>query len=427
VTDFTPIFLPDGRAGVSAKVPILGIAFIATPDQKLFEHELPLVSDLTIGRAQEGTVNLFLADPMLSRQHVTIKRVGTKAVIEDNESTNGVFVEGRRVKNATLEPDSLIRIGESLIWYGPLGNVVPSTALLGRSTDVVGTWEHIKRVAPSSLPILVLGETGTGKDIVAKQIHEQSGRRGRFVTVNCAAVSPHLAEAYFFGHKKGAFTGSTQDEKGAWGEAHQGTLFLDEVGDLALDLQAKILRAVENREVSPVGGSTRQDLDVRIVAATNANLDTCVEEGTFRRDLLARLQGDIITMPPLRTRRRDVLLLFRHFMGARPLTVEAAEMLVRYAWPMNVREVSTIAKRMALHDAGPISANELAKHLKHEVRSEKKTTPSKAQLEAALKRFQGNVADVADHYGKGRVQIYRWMEKYQVDPTEYRAADPELQ
>src|SRR5687767_11803425 len=221
--------------------------------------------------------------------------------------------------------------------------------MIGASPAMDRVREMIGRVAPTDARVLVTGESGTGKELVASAIHAQSARRDRpFIRVNCAAIPRDLVESEMFGHEKGAFTGATQARIGRFELANTGTLFLDEIGDLSLDAQAKLLRAIESREIHRVGGNRNIRIDVRIIAATNHDLARAVREGAFREDLFFRLNVIPIALPPLRDRQGDIPALVRHFSllhfkrtGQIPptWTPEAMAVLERYPWPGNVREL----------------------------------------------------------------------------------------
>jgi len=213
----------------------------------------------------------------------------------------------------------------------------------------------VQRVAATDASVLITGETGTGKELVARAIHEASRRRGKpLITVNCAAVPATLIESEFFGHERGAFTGATRRRQGRFELADGGTIFLDEVGELGLDLQAKLLRVLQEGEFEPVGSSRNRRVDVRVLAATNRDLDLAVREGRFREDLYYRLNVFPIRLPPLRERDDDVVLIAESLarslavkLGLRPATLSAtdAARLRSYAWPGNVRELRNIIER----------------------------------------------------------------------------------
>jgi two-component system nitrogen regulation response regulator NtrX len=234
--------------------------------------------------------------------------------------------------------------------------------MIGDSPAMARVRELIARVAPTDARVLVTGESGTGKELVASAIHFGSARRDRpFVRVNCAAIPRDLVESEMFGHEKGAFTGATERRIGRFELAHTGTLFLDEVGDLGAEAQAKLLRAIEAREIERVGGSKPIRVDVRIVSATNRDLTRAVAEGSFREDLLFRLNVIPIEVPPLRERPDDLPALVAHFSAlhrartgrrAPQWTVGALALLARYRWPGNVRELANIVERLAILHAG---------------------------------------------------------------------------
>ncbi len=238
---------------------------------------------------------------------------------------------------------------------------IPET-LIGRSAAMIEVYKEIGRVARTEMTVLLMGESGTGKELVARAIHSNSTRsRGPFVTVNMAAIPKDLIESELYGHEKGSFTGAVERRPGKFELATGGTLFLDEIGELPLDLQAKLLRVLQEREVDRVGGTRPMPVDVRIVAATNADLARSVEEGRFRRDLYYRLAVVPIRLPPLREREGDVILLARHFLAkygeqlkGRPLSLakDAEPLLVSHAWPGNVRELQNVIQRALLKLAG---------------------------------------------------------------------------
>jgi two-component system response regulator HydG len=228
---------------------------------------------------------------------------------------------------------------------------------LGESAPMRGLDQVISRVAPTDATVLILGESGTGKELVARTLHERSGRAGAFVPVHCAAVPETLLESELFGHARGAFTDARADRTGLFVLADGGTLFLDEIGELPLGMQAKMLRALQERRVRQVGGNDEIPVDVRIIAATNRDLEASIAEGTFRQDLFFRISVVPIVLPPLRVRGSDVLLLAQHFVvqAARHhrkecvgLTAAVAEALLRHGWPGNVRELQNVIERAVI-------------------------------------------------------------------------------
>jgi two-component system nitrogen regulation response regulator GlnG len=240
--------------------------------------------------------------------------------------------------------------------------------LIGRCDAMLEVFKTVGKVAMSDVPVLITGETGTGKERVARAIHEASARAGqRFVAVNTAAIPRDLLESELFGHERGAFTGAVESRPGRFREATGGTLLLDEIGDMAVDLQAKLLRVLQDGEVTSVGGKRAERVDVRVIAATHRDLDQLVREGRFREDLLYRLRIVPVHLPPLRERKEDVRSLAEHFValyaeelvgGPRWLSEAAAEKLVGYAWPGNVRELENAIKRALVLSSGEVLSPE---------------------------------------------------------------------
>jgi DNA-binding NtrC family response regulator len=324
------------------------------------------LSILSSGRTVLGRdhgCDILLPGEQTSRQHAEIVRETALVIIRDLSSTNGVFIDGKPTTIGPLQLGNVIRIGD---WVGVVvsaqgarsgpffGEVV--TGYFGGPKTFAAV-EPLRRVARSDLPIVIEGETGTGKEGVARAAHEWSGRSGAFVAVNCAALPEALAEGELFGYRKGAFTGADRANAGYFQAAHKGTLFLDEVVDLLPGIQAKLLRALEQREVMPLGEARTVPVDVRIVVAAQAPLEDAVKERRFRADLYARLNGLRIALPPLRARVEEVpSLVTRLFAAAEPtraaMQVDAGfvERLCCYDWPLNVRELSLLVRKLiALH------------------------------------------------------------------------------
>ncbi len=230
---------------------------------------------------------------------------------------------------------------------------------LALACGIVGTSQALRialkdarLVAPTTMPVLLLGETGTGKESATNYVHRCSGRPGELVAINCAAISPHLLESELFGHERGAFTGADRQRLGAFERAHRGTLFLDEIGDMPLDQQAKLLRTLQEGEVLRVGGSKLHKADVRIVAATNRDLDGLAAQGRFRQDLLYRLNAFSLVLPPLRTRGHDVVQIARAVLTrtapGKRLSRAAERLLMQYAWPGNIRQLENVVRAAAV-------------------------------------------------------------------------------
>ena len=238
--------------------------------------------------------------------------------------------------------------------------------MIGTSKEMEKVFDVIRKVSDTEASVLITGESGTGKELVARSIHANSSRRDApFVAINCAAIPRDLLESELFGHVKGAFTGAVRDKTGKFQLADGGTLFLDEVGDLPVELQPKLLRALQEREVERVGGTKAEKLDVRVLSATNLDVDKATAEGTFREDLYYRLSVIPIHLPPLRDRRKDIPVLIRHFCnkhGGEKISFhqDAMETLVRYPWPGNVRELeNTVERLLIMRDGNVITAEGL--------------------------------------------------------------------
>src|SRR5215470_6359035 len=234
--------------------------------------------------------------------------------------------------------------------------------IIGRSAGLRRVLQQVEVVAPTDSGVLIHGETGTGKELIAQAIHNRSGRRDRpLIKVNCAAIPSGLLESELFGHEKGAFTGAIMRKPGRFELADKGTLFLDEVGDIPLELQAKLLRVLQEREFERLGSTRTQKVDVRVIAATHRDLKQMVAEGTFRSDLYYRLHVFPLTIPPLRDRREDIPLIVRHFVDKycqqmnrhiETISSRTMEVLTNYAWPGNVRELQNFIERAVILSLG---------------------------------------------------------------------------
>jgi DNA-binding NtrC family response regulator len=369
----------------------------------------------------------------------------TRVQLVDKESRNGVFVNGRKVEKQFLVDGDLIRLGDTFFLMrqlDPAASDVACKGLLGKAPTMKKLRTTIVQIGGAAATVLLLGESGTGKEVAARALHAVSGRSGPFVAVNCTAIPESLAESQLFGHKQGAFTGANRSAPGFFRAADGGTLFLDEVGDLALNLQPKLLRALEERCVVPVGETRPVRFDARIVAATNLDLEEMVAAKTFRGDLYARLAQLKVDLPSLRRRREDTLLLLAAHLGehAPPMAPDLVEALLVYPWPHNVRELIAVATELRVRGAG---LDELVPELvtaRLRVRETtlpaldappsvtqvalKKPIPGKADLEGLLQLHGGNLSHVARDVGRSRMQVYRWMERYGLDVTDYRDSGP---
>jgi transcriptional regulator with PAS, ATPase and Fis domain len=353
---------------------------------------------------------------------------------------NGTLVNGQPVTTCVLRDGDILDIGQTVLLYREIEELagrphsLDSSALIGLQPgfatldpNLMQRLERLSRVAPSLLSILILGETGSGKEMLARGLHVQSNRPGPFVAVNCGAIPQNLLESQLFGHVRGAFSGASRDEPGLVRSAQNGTLMLDEIGDLPATSQAALLRVLQDSEVRPVGSVQTTQVDVRVIAATHMPLEELVERGAFRRDLYARLAGYTFTLPPLRERRIDLGLLVAALLSLGKLgpphevrmEAEAARALVRHDWPMNVRELEQCLRAaFILADEGVITVDELPAALGTPAAPEAASAPpaagddSAARLVALIAEHHGNVSAIARALQTSRTQVHRLMARY---------------
>jgi transcriptional regulator with PAS, ATPase and Fis domain len=310
-------------------------------------------------------------------------------------------------------------------------------SIIGKSRAMQEVFALIEHVAGSRSTVMIYGKSGTGKELVAKAIHYNSQRAAKpFVAVNCAAIPAELLESELFGHEKGAFTGAIATKVGKFELATGGSLFLDEVGSMRLDLQAKILRALQEREIERVGGTRTIKIDVRVIAATNRDLKKAVEESTFREDLYYRLNVVPITLPDLKDRQEDIPLLANHFMqkfakesnpAIHEISKEAMAILLSYPWPGNVRELENVIERAVTLGHGPaIQPSDLPSHLAGGAGPVEKALVQEATLEdlerdyikAVLRQTKGHQIRAAAILGIDRRTLYRKIRRYNIRPTQ---------
>jgi len=430
-------------------------------------HSLANIDRVTIGRGdaraarrvvedQRTALKLTVPDKRMSSSHAVLDRHERGWRLRDCASTNGSRINRQRVDGAAVQDGDILELGQTFFRLR-VGMRTPVDAVgdvdaaelrdLEASLGTVLPWlardlRTVARVARSDVSVLLLGETGTGKEVLARAIHAESRRRGPFVAVNCGALPATLVESLLFGHKKGAFSGAAHDEVGFVRAAQGGTLFLDEIGDLAKPAQSVLLRVLQEREVIPVGTTREIATDVRIIAATHRPLQELVDAGDFRQDLFARLAAFTYTIPALRDRIDDVGVLassvLRKVAGARAtplqLTAGAVYTLLEQRWSLNVRELeqrfktgvvlasdgridlvpgpAAVGGHGAVTPPAPpvpspiLSAEDQALH---------------TQLVSSLREHHGNVTRVGEAMGKARSQIQRWVRRLGIDVRQFRA------
>jgi transcriptional regulator with GAF, ATPase, and Fis domain len=362
--DHQTVFIPDGQ---NVKVLVASRLLVVKGSDRGKEFTVRK-ERVTIGRSQN--CDFSLSDRAISGLHAELVTEERGRLVRDLNSKNGILFMGHRVNELFLQSGTHFQVGNDLLRFEPLEEhfeipISPHNRFgtaRGRSVKMREVFAVLEKVSLSTLPVLLLGETGTGKELLASAVHAKSKRKRRpFVVLDCGAVPPKLIESTLFGHEKGAFTGANRTHRGLFEEADGGTLFIDEVGELLPELQPKLLRALEQKEIQRVGGVRAIPVDVRIVAATNrdlrGDLRAMVEDGRFREDLLYRLSVVEVRVPPLRAHPEDIAYLAEHFVekgnqirrqhGLPPakLDADARKMLESYPWPGNVRELSNVLER----------------------------------------------------------------------------------
>jgi DNA-binding NtrC family response regulator len=461
-------------------------------------HTLEEIDEVHIGRGSERhatrlrdegkkLLKITIPDRRTSREHARLVRSGTGWMLEDLESKNGSVLNGQRVAGQKrLGHGDLIELGHTFLLFHdnvPTAAHDPADQFAAppgaTEDDGLATLNpplgyqlmELRRLAQVDTTVSVLGETGTGKELIARAIHSLSRRPGAFVAVNCGAIPESLLESELFGYKKGAFSGALADQVGLVQAAHAGTLFLDEVGDLPAPSQAALLRVIQEKEVRPLGGRQAERVDLRVVCATHRDLPGMVARGQFRADLWARLSGVVVRLPPLRARREDFGILFASLLrklaperaGELSLTRDSARAMLTHTWPLNVRELENLLRsglglivgnvldlrpveaiavppggRLAGDSQPALDDDEGDHEDEGEGEGEPLDTPGESpgalvpevegdldtrrqtQIIALLKQFDGNVIAVAKAMRRSRGAIHRWIKKYGIDADRYR-------
>ncbi len=436
------------EAAASAARPRLALVLVHHPNPTLSGRYWwpPRLDGAVIGRGRDDLGRGALDDPRLSRRHAALTWRSRQLTVTDLDSTNGTRVGGERISESALEEGDILGAGGAL-WL--VRRTLPLRAategppgLVGVSASIAEVDRQIALVAPRDTTVLLRGETGTGKEVVARAIHAASGRRGAFVAVNCGAVGDDVLASELFGHTRGAFTGADRRRSGLIEAAAGGTLLLDEIGDASPRLQVALLRLLQERRYRPVGADRERTADCRIIAATHRAL---TGDG-FRDDLRNRLARWEILLAPLRERPEDITLLLRRFLGHHideesGLTAVTVRGLLEHRWPGNVRELDALVERMAVAWPGegpvglprgwppqqpapqqpapqqvapqqPAAASRRAQP--------RRSRPERAELEALLADNGGNMKALAEQLGVSRNTVYRWCSALGVDPREVR-------
>jgi DNA-binding NtrC family response regulator len=460
VTLTNTAFGPTDDAEADRRDHLVLLAMAEEPATPSSRHVLDGVDEVRFGRGERSAtrrtangvrvLELRVPDPRMSTEHGRLLRTGNGWVLDDPSSKNGAVVDGEPTRKAAIDDGALLELGRTFFLFArgavaeaDRADVVanqlatPHPVLATFDGPLAQSFAALARVAPNTLPVVLLGETGTGKEVVARALHELSRRSGDFIGVNCGGLPEDLIENELFGHRKGAYSGAQGERAGLVRSADGGTLFLDEIGELPASSQTAFLRVLQESEVTPIGADRPVKVDLRVCAATLRDLEEMVELGGFRRDLYARLFGYTLVLPPLRERRADLGMLIAALLariGGEPVkfTPSAMRALLRHPWPLNVRELERVlATAVALSPDRTIDVPHLSEPLRRtpsrnqppvaaDADPDEPTSELKAQLLALLREHEGKVAVVAAKMGKRRMQIYRWIKRLDIDLSTLR-------
>ncbi len=463
--DSTTLSLDEHGTGDSSKQTSPALFLLIESDRPLAgsaRYVLGGVDEIQIGRGRDRILSrtpdklrLDVPDRRMSTRHARLHKVHGAWLVTDLGSKNGVRINGVDTKKATLHDGDIVELGHSLFRFRGALPVSAGTKNLDASElpeQVEGMaslvpalqtqMDQLARVAVQNVSIILAGESGTGKEVVARAVHAVSGRKGRFVPVNCGALPDNLVESELFGHRKGAFSGAVADRPGYVRSADGGTLLLDEIADLPLMSQTALLRVLQEGEVVPVGDTEPVAVDLRVVSATHKNLEELVAREEFRADLFARLSGLQFVLPPLRERVEDIGWLIARLLARLDpgradrvtLTPAAARALFAYDWPLNVRELEkALSVALAVAEDDRIGVDDLPDFVaaagdaasasaKREVDAplSEEDEARKQELIRLLDEHNGNVSAVARAMGKARMQVHRWAKRYGIDLAVYK-------
>ena len=413
------------------------IGFAKAPTAPPAIVQIDQLGTLEIGRDMQPAV----IDPWMSGRHAQVRRDEDGWTLRDHGSSNGTWYWGERVSTSQLADGDVFQTGgtfwrfHSRAIVGDLPTLDAEDPLATLNPELAITTQRLRRVASAKLPVMLLGPTGSGKEVFAKRLHALSGRGGAFVAINTAAIQTNLVASELFGVERGAHSTAERSRTGQVRVADSGTLLLDEIGDMPLEVQAALLRMLQESEIVPVGGDRAIPVDVRVVCATHQDLEAMAAAGTFREDLYARLNGCRLQVPALSERAEDIGLLIGRFMqryGAADLSFSAAayRALATYDWPQNVRELEkAIETAVALVEGDRIELRDLPDRIRdHKVDSSRPRAVGtamedeyKREIVRLLEVHNGNVSAVARSMGRSRMQIHRWLKRLDLSPESFRS------
>ena len=388
---------------------------------------------LLIGTSDD--CNVTLSDPTVSRRHAEISRTGEGFLLQDLDSTNGTFVDGTRVGKAYLIDKARIDLGKTSLTFSlSEETLIPTPSpkkqfgeMVGKSREIRESFSLLKRLSTTDVTVLLEGETGTGKELAARAIHNSSLRSSKpFVVFDCSTVPSELMESELFGHEKGAYTGAGEARQGAVNSAENGTLFIDEIGELPLALQPKLLRLLDRREYRKIGEASLRRANIRFVAATNRDLEGLVSKGLFRQDLFYRVCAAIVRLPSLKERTSDITYLADHFLeeigkssGKKiKISKKARETIEKHPWPGNVRELKNVLATAAALSTGTVIDNKDLSLAPTPEGGEDPGSIKEAEAESirkALAQTDGNKRKAARLLGIAPSTLYSKMKKYGIN------------
>jgi DNA-binding NtrC family response regulator len=410
-----------GRA-TSARLRRCRVEVVSGPDAGLVRDVEAAV--IRIGARRGNDVQL--SDSKVSGLHCEIRLDDRGYRLRDLDSTNGTYVSSLRINDVYIAGGAQIALGGTRLKFEPLGESIEIEladtdrfgSMIGRSVKMREMFARLEKLSRADTTVLVTGETGAGKELVAEALHDHSPRKdGPFVVLDCGSIPPNLIESELFGHERGAFTGATASYAGAFERAHGGTVFLDEIGELPLAMQPKLLRVLERKEVRRVGGTKTIEVDVRIVAATNRDLGVEVNRGRFREDLYYRLAVARVHVPPLRERKDDLPLLIDHILATTPggesasIAQETIDLMMKHDWPGNVRELRNVIERAVLLAEAPDSEDALRRAPVPAPRSEPSITVTPSQTQTAAEGQMTVPVDVSIPFKNAKQNVISEFER----------------